>query len=586
LRTQLLTLTVVFATLLGALNGRAQGSNVVISFVTSNATPLNLGFAGFSTEILDSGLEYDNTNFQALAQTLSPGWLRYPGGTSDDAFNWSTGLTDTNMINVMIAHGDTNPANSCQFTYQPLIGKGGAQFTNFARLSQNVGGAKIIAIVNCFTDTTNSAAAFAAYALSNHIPVAAWELCNEPYLFQGSNDFFTNGTDYCNKMLSYRNAIKSADPNAQVAVFYGDPASTGPSWDNLLNKYTNKFWDIISYHYYPNPSGLTNFSDLMAYDNGFLFSNTTAYVTNFLVLSNPPTMKYMVTEFQPVQGSGAGTGNQSPNEPSMTLYGGIYASEFIMRMSTLPQMLFVGNFQLFNQNGIYATNINRQAVTTAYANGYVTNTQNLSFGFYLSAQVTAEAVGYWAINRSTAVYSTSVSTNCPSVPMSTNYNAFMPAIYAQAYQGDNGQRYVVLANKSTNTIFVQITQDGGTLTNTQFQETFVSGNPNATNSSPTNSPVQIQTATVTNVVTIPQYSVVRLEWPAFSVPTPTLALTTANQSQQLQWNGVTNAVYNVQGETSLNGTWTTLGRVANTQTNFTFTNWSTNAQQYYRIAVP
>ena len=381
---------------------RAQSStNVVVAFATTNLTPLNQGFAGFATEILDTGLEYGNTNFQQFAASLSPGWLRYPSGTSDDAFNWVSGLTDTNWLNVIGGHGDTSPSNSCEFTYLPLLGKGGAQFTNFASLAANVGGARIIVCVNCFTDTTNSASAFAEFALSHHIPVAAWELCNEPYLFQGTNDFFANGTDYANKMKPYRDAIKAADPNAVVAVFFSDPAVGGQSWNRALINYTNKYWDVVSYHYYPQP-GLTNFSDLMAYDNGVLLSNTTSYVTNYLATNNNPNVRFMITEFQPVQGSGAGTGNQAPNEPSMTLYGGIYASEFVMRMSTVPQMMFVGNFQLFNRNGINATNVFRSVVVNAANSGYTTNTQTLPFGFYLSAQATAQAVAYWAVNRSTA----------------------------------------------------------------------------------------------------------------------------------------------------------------------------------------
>jgi len=40
------------------------------------------------------------------------------------------------------------------------------------------------------------AGAFAASALSNYVHAAAWEFGNEPYLFQGSKDFFTNGMDY------------------------------------------------------------------------------------------------------------------------------------------------------------------------------------------------------------------------------------------------------------------------------------------------------------------------------------------------------------------------------------------------------
>jgi hypothetical protein len=579
----------VLAMILISFKGGAQ-TNVIVAYSTTNATPLNLGFAGFAEEMLDTGLEYSNTNFQALVQTLSPGWIRYPSGTSDDAFNWNTGQTDTNWMNTIYAHGDTSPANSCSFTVQPLQGKGGAQFTNFVAMCRNVGGPKIIVVLNCFTDTNTSAGAFAAFALTNHIPVAAWELCNEPYLFQGTNDFFTNGTDYCNKMLPYAQAIKAEDSNANISVFFTDPASGGNSWNNALLRYANsntQFWNTVSYHYYPTPlTGDTNFADLMAYDNGILFSNTASYVTNYLIPTNPPGTTFMITEFQPVQGSGAGTGNQNPNLPSMTLYGGIYASEFILRMSTVPQMKYVGNFQLFNQNGINATNVNRNAVTTAASGGYTTNTQNLPFGFYFSAQVAAEAVAYWAINRSTAVYATTVSTNGPTVPMNTNYDATMPAIYAQAYQGGNGKRYVVLTNKGSTNVLVKIMQNSLEVTN-QFLETFVTGSdPSMTNTSPQASPIYIQSQLTNDPVTIPQYSVVRLEWTATNVPSPTLAVTTAGQMQNLHWAGLTDVVYNLQGVTNLLESWTTLGRVANSTTNFGFTNWNSGPQQFFRLAIP
>ena len=204
-------------------NALAQ-SHVLVSFVTTNSTPLNPGFAGFTTELLGTGIEYGDTNMQAMAAMLSPGWLLFPAGTTGDAFDWTTGLTDSNWVNQILANGNPTAAGLAQGTYYALIGKGGAWFTNFAEMAANLGGARIIVCVNAFTDSTNSAGAFAAFALSNHIPVAVWELCNEPYLFKGPNNFFTKGTDYANKMLPYRNAIKASDSNAVVAVFNSDPA--------------------------------------------------------------------------------------------------------------------------------------------------------------------------------------------------------------------------------------------------------------------------------------------------------------------------------------------------------------------------
>jgi hypothetical protein len=553
--------------------------------VTSNATPLNPGFAGFTTELLGTGVDYGDTNMQRLAAMLSPGWLLFPAGTTGDAFNWSTGLTDTNWVNeIAAATGpDNNTSNLTATTCGALIGKGGAWFTNFASLAANLSGARIIVCVNAFTDSTNSAGAFAAFALSHHIPVAVWELCNEPYLFQAStNDFFANGTDYANKMLPYRNAIKAADPNAVVAVFFSDPGLAGDAWDNDLAQYPNPYWDAVVYHHYPRLPANAPFAELMALDNGVLFSNTTLYVTNTLMAKSSSNVIFLETELAPNLGNGDGT--QSP--PTSSLYGGIYAAEYVLRLSTIPRVHFAGSYQLVNGSGVDQTNEFWNTVTRAAADGYITNTIGLPFGYFLSAQGSAEAVAYWALNRSTAVYATSVGANCPLVPMATNGGPALPAIYAQAYQGGNGKRYVVLTNKGSNAVPVQITQDGAGLTN-QFLETFVTGaDPSVVNANPPLNNVVIQTNNATNSVLIPEYSVVRLEWTVFNVPPPALAITASPATQNLRWSGLGGVTYAVQGATNLGSAWTTLGSVAGTQTNFNFTNWHSGARQFYRLVVP
>jgi hypothetical protein len=529
---------------------RAQtNTNVLVSFSTTNATPLNLGFAGFTTELLGTGIEYSDTNMQQFAALLSPGWLLYPAGTTGDAFNWATGLTDTNWVNVigMKEGPNNNASNLTAGTYNALLGKGVAQFTNFASMAANLGGAKIIVCVNGFTDTPESAGAFAAFALSNHIPVAVWEMCNEPYLFQGATGFFTNGTDYADQMKPYRDAIKAADSNAVVAVFFSDPARPGMSWDDDLGSYSNQWWDAVVYHYYPELPTNAPFADLMAMDNGVLFSNTTLYVTNVLMAKTASNnVTFLLTEFNPAKGDG----NGGQNPPTSTLYGGIYAAEYVMRVSTVPRMSCAGSYQLVDGSGVDTTNSFWNAVTKAAAGGYITNTVGLPFGYFLSAQGSGEAVAYWALNRSTAVYSTTVSTNCPVVPMDTNGTPTMPAIYAQAYQGGNGKRYVLLTNKGSNAVPVEITQDGVTLTNS-FLETFVTGSdPSAVNANPPSNNVVIQSLTVTNPVTVPQYSVVRLEWTVFTVPRPVLSVAWSNATPMLRWAGLTDVVYDVQGATN------------------------------------
>jgi hypothetical protein len=422
------------------------------------------------------------------------------------------------------------------------------------------------------------------YALTNHIPVAAWELCNEPYNFTGTTNMFLNGCDYATKMYPFYQAIKGANSNAVVSVFFGDPdtGNGGVAWDASLTSFSPKYWDAVSYHHYPRSGSYTNFSDLMALDNGELLTNPSEYVSNVLMYYAGTNVSFLLSESDPVQGGGVG--DSGPMLPSSTLYGGIYSAELVMRLSSCPQMLFAGTYQLFNQNGIFATNQDRNAVIDAATNNYVTNTDGFNFGFYDSAQVVGESVAYWAINRSSAVYATTVGTNGPTVPLLNGSN--MPAIYAQAYQGDNGKRYVLITNKGSNAQPAEIMQDGTDLTE-EFLETFVTdSDPAATNSSPTTSPIFARSQMTNNPVTIPQYSVVRLEWTVFTVPQPVVGATVSNSTPTLYWAGLTNVVYNVQFTTNLLRTWSTRERVSSARTNFTFTDVSANTLRFYRLVVP
>jgi alpha-L-arabinofuranosidase len=554
---------------------------VPVCFTTTNSTPLNPGFAGFCTEMLASAVEYYDTNFQQITATLSPGWLRYPGGALEDAFAWTNGVTMTNVIS-KFPQAEQDLLND---TVELLPGKGGALFSDFAAMCANVGGAKIVVCVNGYTDTTNSAAAFAEYALTNHIQVAAWELCNEPYVFTGTaqKDFFQDATNYISLMKPYRDAIKAINSNAVVAIYFNDAGEPEPNgWDTDLSNYTNKYWDAVVYHHYPFlPTNGASFSDLMALDNWELASNTTSRMLDYLIPDNNSNVTFLITEYAPARGNG--TGGQNP--PCTTLYGGIYASEYVMRMSTLTQMCFVGPYQLLNSNGINQTNNNYQPVTTAYNEGRSTNTAGMKFGFYLSAQAAGEAVANWALTRSTAVYATTVGTNGPTVYIDTNGISTIPAIYAQAYQGGNGKRYVVLTNKGSNAVPVQITQDGVVLAD-QFLETFVTGSdPSVMNSNPPPNAIQIQSQLTNNPVTIPEYSVVRLEWTVFTVPQTVLSMTLTNKVPTVCWAGLTNVVYNVQSSTNF-ASWATLGKVSNTETNFSFTDLNTGNLQFYRLLVP
>ena len=90
-----------FFTLAGWLAVAAAQTNVVAASTTTNSTPRHIGYAGFTTELPSTGIEYGDTNMQQAAAQLSPGWLLYPASTTGDALNWQTGLTDSNWVNTV-----------------------------------------------------------------------------------------------------------------------------------------------------------------------------------------------------------------------------------------------------------------------------------------------------------------------------------------------------------------------------------------------------------------------------------------------------------------------------------------------------
>ena len=100
-------------------------------------------------------------------------------------------------------------------------------------------------------------------------------------------------------MKPYRDAIKAADPNAVVALYFSEAGHPDNAWDNALASYSPKYWDAVTYHEYVFPGNLTTFDDLMAAANGNLFSNTTSHVTDYLMPKNKPGMTYLISEVSP-----------------------------------------------------------------------------------------------------------------------------------------------------------------------------------------------------------------------------------------------------------------------------------------------
>ncbi|MGA2196416.1 MAG: hypothetical protein ABSH40_14205 [Bryobacteraceae bacterium] len=477
------------------LNAWAQVS-ATIDIDTTHTTPLNANFSGFNDEVVFPA-EFFDYRLGNLAAQLTPGWVRYPSGSFSDAFNWQTGL----MVPSWAAQFQgTNIATLLTEAVPWVNGKGGGSFVDAANRA-NFLGAKLIVCVNGFTDTAQSAGQMAAFAKASHIPVAVWELSNEPYLYNG---FFSSGAEYVTRMKPFRDAIKAADPSAVVAIFFMDAGDTNPNpaWNQSIISYGNPYWDAVTYHHYP-PQSSGAFSQWMADENAVLESKSAAYVTGYLAPLNPPGTKFLISEFLP-SNDGLGTGTSVTDG---TLYGAIYAAEYVMRMSSVPSMLYVGMHALTGTRGVDAANSHYVDVQNAYDQGTTIDTLLLNFGFFTTAQPQGLAVLNGVLRNATLVDTTAVTGGATVTATGLGQ---IPALYAQAYTSAAGQQSVAITNKGASAHQVTVRVNGTTVAGTLPVQLIAGSDPTAVNTA-SNSAVAIQAMASQNPVTVPAYSVVRVD---------------------------------------------------------------------------
>lgn len=478
--------------------GAFAQTSATIDISTAQPTALNPGFSGFNYEGAASYEPYDY-QFNAVAGQLSPGWIRYPGGIVSDAFDWQTGLMLPNSAIQQFA--STTFYSTLTASISELAGKGGQQFLDVGNQARFLG-AQIIVDFNGYTDTPESAGQMVAFAKANNIPVAVWELCNEAYFFEPL--FFQSGADYASQMQPFRDAIKAADPNAVVSLFFSDPATQKPKWDSSLAGFSPQYWDAITYHFYGQQSTGTDFTQWMTDENANLYNDSASYVTSYAAPLNPSGTKFVISEFNPT----GGDLGSSPGLTDGTLYGAIYAAEYIMRMSTVPSVLHVGMHALSSDYGVDANNRHFTDVQNAYNAGTSIDTATLDYGFFPSAQAQGAAVLNGVLRNATQVYATTVTGGATVAATGLGQ---IPALYEQGYTNAAGYQSLVITNKSATAHQVTVNLNGLPVAGS-LPLTFIGGaDPSVTNTATTAIAVAIQTASSVNPIPVPPYSVVRVD---------------------------------------------------------------------------
>jgi uncharacterized protein (TIGR03437 family) len=232
---------------------------------------------------------------------------------------------------------------------------------------------------------------------------------------------------------------------------------------------------------------------------------------------NPPGTKFLISEFLPSNdGMGGGT-----SLTDGTLYGAIYAAEYVMRMSTVPSMLYVGMHALSGTRGVSATNTHYTDVQNAYDQGTTIDTLSLSFGYFLTAQPQGLAVLNGVLRNATLVDSTTVT---GGATVSATGLGQIPALYAQAYTSATGMESVVITNKGATAQLVTVSLNGTAVTGTLPIQSIAGSDPTAINTA-TSTTVSVAASTSANPINVPAYSVVRAD-----LNSPAVATAVSNAS--------------------------------------------------------
>ena len=548
-----------------------QAQMVTINVHTNEPHPLHQDFSGFNMNLFNNGTSYLDPAMTRLAEKVSPGWIRFPAGTADDDFDWKTGLTPPSMLNFWqgsFLYGTFQQDAKILAGKSDAAGLPGLQIADHLTFVKNLSRAlgypvQTIGVINTFTDTPQSAADIVKWAKDHKLSVPIWELGNEP---QNLGRKYPSVQSYLSQVQSYATAIHGVDPKEKVAVFAGY-GTTVDNWIQALENYPaqhggSAYWNDFYYHTYPC-NGYPQQGPAMECLNYYLnqksahLMDPSGYYGATIGATNP-NFKIEASELNVSSG----------NIMAGTLYSGIFDAEYIMRLSQSPHVQYAGIHVLVcpqpGAHSIYnfdciivPTQGHTQDVLNAYNLGKTINTANLNFGYFLSATGVAMEVANPAINRSTHTWTTSI-TGGPSVgayDKSFNYgNGQIPAIFALGYEktfpnvhrrardwdsvhDDSGRRmlshreehqrpqhdwntrssihhkgYLLITNKSGVASKATIEIDGKPLRGAMHLYFVSSSNPEVRNTPLDTNAVEMQKAVSRNPITIPPYSIMRIDF--------------------------------------------------------------------------
>jgi len=207
-------------------SGPSQGSSSAT--LSGPLDPLGVNTAAWDTNYLDPAIA---SNLSAA----STGLIRYPGGSWADQYMWQA-----NTVN-----SSAQPVNFAQYSSQTDAIAGGQKFVT----------------INYGSDTPQAAAAWVTQSATSGQGVALWEIGNEVYGSWETDNHANPHTasSYASNALTYMQAMKAANPNAQICYDYAMDGNLAPgagvsgfqAWNDTILQADTADTNCADVHWYP-----------------------------------------------------------------------------------------------------------------------------------------------------------------------------------------------------------------------------------------------------------------------------------------------------------------------------------------------
>jgi hypothetical protein len=336
--------------LVGAASAATTTANLTINAAQTVRVVDNRVFGLNTAEWNGYNTSYGDTQVQALFEATNTGALRYPGGSTADAYHWQNDSTEGSKLVAGVSVPDPS---------QVFFDPSGTDFDQFAAFAKLVNAQPFIT-VNYGSGTAAEAAAWVQYSnvTPNKYGFKYWEVGNECYgLWEiDGNTPPQDPVEYATRFAQYYAAMKAMDPTIKIGAVASpgeddyppsiqDPPVINPNETPPNNKHYG--WtpevlvtlkslgvtpDFLIYHRYEqNPGGENDAVLLQAASQGSLTSSP-IYPWTWEIAK----LRKQLTDYLP--GAGANveidcTENNSvstnPGKQSVSLVNGLYMADSI-----------------------------------------------------------------------------------------------------------------------------------------------------------------------------------------------------------------------------------------------------------------